>query len=454
MWTSEQRLHKIYRATALAVTEAPAPAANTAGQAETPTPTPAARIWNALQAPLPETWKTLDPENAHRSRTKSLENPFDNYSVESNIQIHVILGLIHACIYMHRPGSAVPYDAFNMPSLGPDSDSVRIHPKKHDTALCTLILTKDRINEKKIREMAADAVDLHIFTGCPDEIDKITREFDHVNVHHINRLKIAKVDSDYLTIELNDTRSDDTNTLLFFLQSVTSRVGLYDVIDSLKLAILKTILEQNYSYVVYQDFAKIACVNPIITKDIVRSYMDRFGIVQSAGFDPEIYLMCVSRKARAATADALKELLRTVALLPTSVRTRANFSFRLIRTLFHINGESPSDHALLRKWFSKLHHVEMNEPHCSEVCVNSMEDIIFAIKKISHGCVIEPFKLRGKNFMLRNILRDPRGLENGSNTLETMLRDYSVHSTLMQQSFLLSHNVIPRGTKVYRESDV
>ena len=88
--------------------------------------------------------------------------PFD--SMITNMQIQTIAGLIYPCIYFKRKFGG--QEIYNDPMTPFEKDDPTYTPplKEHECGLCTIILSRYRIEVDKLATMAKD-VDLHVFTG-------------------------------------------------------------------------------------------------------------------------------------------------------------------------------------------------------------------------------------------------------------------------------------------------
>ena len=88
-----------------------------------------------------------------------------------------------------------------------------------------------------------------------------------------------------------------------------NNMGLYDFIDTLKVVLLKIMLEMGYNYIAYQDFTKVTPVNQGLVSPQVKGLVKRFGILYGSGIDPEVTTLFVSQAALEATKLTVKELL-------------------------------------------------------------------------------------------------------------------------------------------------
>lgn len=353
---------------------------------------------------------------------------------------------------MYVDRTEIGSDNYDIPMIDLESDNINYTPneKKHSRALCTIILSKDRINFDKLKTMA-EGVDLHVFTGTdPNAFDDV----QGIYVHHVDRLKVK----DKMVQLVNAETATQLNSLRQFLQHVMqtsqgNQFGLYDFIDTLKVVLLQIMLEMGYEYVAYQDFSKVTPVNNILLSPQIQKLVDRFGIIYGAGYDPEVICFFVSKNATDATKMTVEELLsidnssplpwgitgkKTTSRPMHILRYRATLGVRLIRTLFHIRDE-PNALNNAKFWFDTHMLLNMHtDASCSHMLVNSMEDIIFAMKVLSMRCI--PL-----NWMLQSW----HGPNNNQNARDMAHRYHYTHCVLMRQWFFWSNDLIPKHTKVY-----
>lgn len=374
----------------------------------------------------------------------------ERINIMKRLQIHTVAGLIYPCLYLKRTeGGSASYD-IPMSTIHLQKDNPQYTPpeKKHSCAICTIILTEDRIDVEKLRTMAEN-VDLHVFTGA----DPTAFKYVHgIHVHHVDRLKVYND-----TVELVGAESaTPSQTLKGFLNDVMhtkqgNNFGLYDFIDTLKVVLLHILLEKNYDYVAYQDFSKVESVNNILLSPDFQRLARRFGIIYGSGFEPEVIAFFVHKDARDATKSTVKEILSMSRSSPipwftSGTKTRSRpmhilryksiLGVRTIRTLFHLRNE-PNEPNLAKYWFDTHMFIDMHtNVSCSQMLVNSTEDISFAMKVLSMRCIPQ--------WMLQS-WKGPANADDAD-----MAHKYNyTHNVLMRQWFLWSNNFIPLGTKVY-----
>ena len=386
------------------------------------------------------------PSKRHSSKRHSTES--DEFM--KKLQIHTVAGLIYPCMYIERTQGGSPNYDIPMIALEKDDAAYTAPKKKNSCALCTVILSKDRIDVDKLRTMAQN-VDLHVFTGTdPNAFNDV----QGIYVHHVDRLIVH----DNMVQLLDAESATKFPSLRQFLESVMqtssskgNSFGLYDFIDTLKVVLLHIILEMRYDYVAYQDFSKVTPVNKYIVSSQIQKLVDRFGIIYGSGFDPEVISFFVCKNARDATKNTVKELLsmdstspipwgtsgRRKTIRPMHIlRFRAIIGVRLIRTLFHI-GDVLNASNNVKFWFDTHMFLDMHtDTSCSQMLVNSMEDISFAMKVLSMRCI--------PNWMLQSW----KGPDDKNAQDIAHMYNYT-HCVLMRQWFFWSNNLIPLNTKVY-----
>jgi hypothetical protein len=392
-------------------------------------------------------YRSLDEEQTMASKRRRLSTESNEFM--KNLQIHTIAGLLYPCMYVKRTEGGS--DNYDIPMIVLESDKINYTPieRKHSCALCTIILSKDRIQLDKLRTMA-NGVDLHVFTGAdPKAFDDV----QGIYVHHVDRLKVQDK-----MVQLVDaaTQLDSLRQFLEHVMQTSSagnQFGLYDFIDTLKVVLLQIMLEMGYDYVAYQDFSKVLPVNEILLSPQFQELVDRFGIIYGAGYEPEVICFFVSKNAKDATKRTVEELLSIDNSSPLSwgvtgkkytsrpihmLRYRAIFGVRLIRTLFHIRDEANALNNA-KFWFDTHMFLNMHtDASCSHMLVNSMEDIIFAMKVLSMRCI-------PSTGMLQSWL----GPNNNKNARDMAHMYNYTHCVLMRQWFFWSNNLIPLHTKVY-----
>lgn len=357
----------------------------------------------------------------------------------SNLQVHTIAGLIYPCIYTTRTAGGSPSYDQPMIHLKEENSQYVMPVKKKPCGVCTIILSADRMDVKKIKSMSEE-VDLHIFTGV-DPRDFPNIEGVH-HVTHVNQLNMKDlVDAggdeslkDYLKRAMT---TDDGN----------SNLGLYDFIDTLKVVLLHFMLKLKYDFVAYQDFSKVEPVNKIITCQKVQRLVNHFGILYGAGFEPEVNVFLVSHHAKEATKKTVEQILSLEGSLPWSttgrltksrpmhiLRYRSAIGVRLIRTLFHLRNSEEVNNP--KSWFDMHMYLPLQKPLCSKMLVNSMQDIVFAMKVLSMRCIA--------SWML------PHWKGAKTNDAADMQHMYNyTHNVLMRQWFFWSHEVFTQDMKVY-----
>ena len=267
-----------------------------------------------------------------------------------------------------------------------------------------------------------------------------------------------------------------------FLISVTtedgvgSNLGLYDFIDTLKIVLLNVMLQKGYEYVAYQDFSKVNAVNSTILSPYFQTLLSRFGMIFSAGFFPEVSVLFVAKGAKDATEATVKAILNIEKNAPVPwsstgtevmhrkmhlLRYRSIYGMRAVRTLFHIG-----DCASAELWLRQHQFVQVDSL-CSQMLVNSMEDIKFAMKILSMRCLLSwqldwwkppvfpkymlDHKKTAEGQSVYAVVRalQPGNLGTHEDQVETThIRNYT-HNTLLRQWFFWKEGLLPEGTKLY-----
>ena len=406
----------------------------------------------------------------YRSTSTVTDDPFE-FNV-GKMQILTIAGLIYPCIDVKRAHTQQSNHSISMIELGDDVTDYTPPEKKNTCAVCTIILSKSIIDKNKLAIMAK-GVDLHVFTAVdPYEFNGI----DGIHVHHVNRLIVG----DDIAVTLLNRRVTRTRNLHDFLKNVMqtsdgNKFGLYDFIDTLKVVMLYVMLEKGYEYVAYQDFVKMYAVNDYILSSQVQNLVTRFGIIYGSGIDPEVTHMFVSKDAKDAAKRTVHELLSidassSIAWQNAGVRTstrpmhilryRAVTGIRLIRTLFHIRDTLDNTNRAAKFWFDthfSLRYIQEHES-CSQMLVNPMDDIVFAIQVLSMQCIPNWKQQRWSNTSSGDdFIRSVDSISQGTmghvlsyTSSMDMERNYNyTHNVLLRQWFLWSNNLIPQGSKVY-----